>query len=141
MNFRVLLFLALLVPLLCAVDQTRIIYYDSLLGPLNCSMSTYGNFAFNDSYYNNYIMEKANTQTLINNLFNYYNRSQFPRGPQYYLEYYRDSSLSTIAYIVYKKVNITHTFRYYALRAQYGIRNGSVFYLGQDVCQACRPGH
>lgn len=141
MNFRILLLVCLLLPCLCVIDQTRIIYYDSLVGPFNSSLPTYGNFAFNNSYYNNHIREKMDTQTLVNNLFNYYNRSQFPRGPQYYLEYYRDSSLSTVAYVVHKKVNVTHTFRYYALRAQYGIRNGSVFYLGQDVCQACRPGH
>jgi hypothetical protein len=113
---------------------------NSVTGPFNSTVPTYGNYALNDSYYVAWTSDKERTQSYINNMMDYYNRSQFPRGPEYSLEYYRDSTLSTILYVFYKKLNLTRTERYYMLRVQYGPKNGTFYYLGQDKCQVCRPG-
>lgn len=48
--------------------------------------------------------------------------------------------MSAVAQILYRKVNLTHTYRYYSLRPRKGALANKTFFLGTDVCQSCNPG-
>lgn len=84
--------------------------------------------------------ELQQAQTAINNMINFYGRSQFQRGPTYSLEYYRDSSINTVAYIFYK-LNGTQITKYYYLRAEFGPTKDAPYYLGIETTAGVRPGH
>jgi len=48
--------------------------------------------------------------------------------------------MTTIAQILYRKVNLTHTYRYYSIRPRRGVQANKTFFLGSDTCQSCNPG-
>ena len=48
--------------------------------------------------------------------------------------------MTTISQILYRKVNLTHTYRYYSLRPRRGLLANKTFFLGSDTCQSCNPG-
>lgn len=68
----------------------------------------------------------------------YYGRQYFQTGPEYFLEYYQDSSMTTVAYIIYKKINPSHYELYYALRIKHSEK--PPFYLGKETRGEARPG-
>lgn len=84
--------------------------------------------------------ELQQAQSAINNMINHYGRSQFQRGPTYFLEYYRDSSINTVAYIFYK-FNGTQITKYYYLRAEFGSVKDKPYYLGSENTAGVRAGH
>lgn len=70
----------------------------------------------------------------------YYNKSNFQRGPTYSLEYYRDSSLSTVLYVYFKQEGAKIT-KYYSIRGEKGSFKGKTVFLGNETTTAVRPGH
>lgn len=82
--------------------------------------------------------EIANAQTAINNMINYYHKSNFQRGPTYFLEYYKDSSLNAVVYILFQKKNYSSTTKYYYLRTLN--KNSTGYYMGVESCPSCRAG-
>jgi hypothetical protein len=48
--------------------------------------------------------------------------------------------MSAIAQILYRRVNLTHTYRYYSLRPRRGLLANKTFFMGTDTCQSCNPG-
>ena len=67
----------------------------------------------------------------------YYNRSQFQRGPTYALEFYRDSSLRTVTYVLFK-TNGSVVTKYYALKTE--LNKTNLHFLGSEMTYNARPG-
>jgi hypothetical protein len=70
----------------------------------------------------------------------YYNRSQFKKGPTYALELYRDSSLRTVTYVLFK-TNGSVVTKYYALKTELNNLNNTFYYLGVETTFSVRPGN
>lgn len=56
------------------------------------------------------------------------------------MEYYRDSSINTVAYVLFK-TNMTKVTKYYSLRVGKGPQKGVTYYLGNEDTAGVRPGH
>ena len=82
--------------------QTISIYKANLTGPFNCEVKAFGNYDLKSVVWEEDKDELDQAQKAIDNMINHYHRSQFQRGPTYSLEYYRDSSINAVAYILYK---------------------------------------
>ena len=69
-----------------------------------------------------------------------YGQSSFPGSLTYSVEFYRDSSLNTIAYILYKQQGIIF-FKYYALRVDKGRLKNKEYFMGFDKAYGIQVGH
>ena len=109
-------------------------------GPFNGTINAYGNFDLNVKNetwgWSEDRDELTKAQSTLDSMMDHYNRSQFQKGATYSLEYYRDSSLRTVAYILYK-VNASVVNKYYALRTETA---NTLFYLGSEQTFNVRPG-
>lgn len=56
------------------------------------------------------------------------------------MEYYRDSSLNTVAYILYKQEGGIFT-KYYSLRIEKGALKDQYFDMGSESIAGIKPGH
>ena len=70
-------------------------------------------------------------------MMDYYNRSQFQSGSTYALEFYKDSSLRTITYVLFKTAGSV-VKKYYALQ---NLLNKTLYYLGVETTFNVRPGN
>lgn len=64
-----------------------------------------------------------------------------PRGPTYSLEYFRDNTVKTVVYILYKQINQSTTVKYYYVRAMTGQYNLKPFLPKPETVYYARPGH
>jgi len=68
-------------------------------------------------------------------MFKYYNLLQ--ARSTYALEFYRDSSLRTLTYVLFK-INGPFVTKYYALKTEL---NNTLYYLGVETTFNVRPGN
>ena len=113
------------------------IYKFTFVGPLNNNIDAYGNFDIKQISWFEDKDEFDQVQPNLNKMFNYYNRSQFQNGSNYALEFYRDSSLRTITYVLFKTKGSVVT-KYYALKTEL---NNAIYYLGVETTFNMRPGN
>lgn len=78
-------------------------YIANLTGPFNSEVKAYGNYDLNEVIWDEDKDQLKFAQKAIDDMEDYYHRSNFQRGPTYSLEYYRDSSLSTVLYVYFKQ--------------------------------------
>jgi hypothetical protein len=92
------------------------IFKIELKGPFSCTVRAFGNYDLQKVIWNEDKDELSQAQNAINLMTTQFGTQNFPQGANYSLEYYRDSAINTVAYILYKQDKAKVT-KYHCLRA------------------------
>ena len=104
------------------------------------TLFAFGNFKISDnSPWDEDVNQSKYLENSLDGMVNHYGEASFPEGPEYSMEYYRDSSLNTVAYILIQQ-NGAKTTKYYSLRIESGKLKDQWFYLGSEDTAAVKPG-